>query len=67
MFSIWTESYIVYEGKKIYLETPYKKLKDIMKYSVEKEVELEVSGILFGKKKMFKKDKITEWGGAGIF
>lgn len=27
MYSIWTESYVVYDGKKIYLETPYSTLK----------------------------------------
>lgn len=27
MYSIWTESYVVYDGKKVYLETPYSTLK----------------------------------------
>lgn len=50
MYSIWTESYIVYDGKKVYLETSYSTLKKKMN-NKKKKIELEVSNIVFGKKK----------------
>lgn len=65
MFSIWTNSYIRYEGKKIFLETSYETLKKKMKSSA-KEIELTVSGVVFGKNRMFKKDKISDYGEAGL-
>ncbi len=65
MYSVWTRSYIRYNGKKVYLETPYEELKEKMS-DHNKEVEVEVSGIVFGKDGMFQKDKISEYGEAGL-
>lgn len=65
MYSIWTESYIVYDGKKVYLETSYSTLKKKMN-NKKKKIELEVSNIVFGKKKIFEKCRISEYGEAGL-
>lgn len=58
-------SYIVYNNKKIYLDTPYWELKDKMKNS-KKEIELRVYGFLGGNRRYFKKELISEWGEAGL-
>lgn len=65
MYSIWTESYIVYDGKKIYLETPYSTLKKKMN-NKKKKIELKISNIVFGKKRIFEKCRISEYGEAGL-
>lgn len=65
MLSIWTESYIVHNGKKIYLETNYSELKEKMK-NKDKTIELNVSGFLFGSTRVFKKTNISEFGESGI-
>lgn len=65
MLSIWTESYIRYEGKKIYLETDYKELKQKMN-DKSKIIEVTVSGLIFGTTRTFKKEYISEFGECGI-
>ncbi len=63
MYSIWTRSYIKCNGNKVYLETPYEELKEKMS-DHNKEIEVEVSGIMFSKCGMFQKEKISEYGEA---
>lgn len=65
MWNICTCSYIVYDGKKIYLDTSYYELKNKMKKR-DKEIELEVSGFLISHYRMFNKDKISEYGEFGF-
>ena len=62
---VFAYSYIVYNGQKIYLDTSYWMLKDLMRSS-KKEIELDVYGLLGGNRRFFKKELISEWGEAGL-
>ena len=58
-------SYIVYDGRKIYLDTPYWSLRDKMQSS-SKEIELRVYSLLGGNRRFFKKELLSEWGEYGL-
>ena len=62
---VFASSYIIYNGRKIYLDTSYWVLKDLMKSS-KKEIELCAYGLLGGNRRFFKKELIDEWGEAGL-
>lgn len=62
---VFAFSYIIYNGKKIYLDTPYYRLRDEMKSS-KKEIELCVYSLLGGNRRSFKKELISEYGECGL-
>lgn len=66
MYSIWTNSYVVINGKKIYLETSYSKLKRKMEDESDDIITLTRSGFVFGKKIKVPRSSIDWYGEAGI-
>lgn len=63
----WAESYVrLKDGRKIFLSTPYSKLKKSMTNN-KKFISITESGLLFGKKRKLNKSEILEYGKYSLF
>lgn len=63
----WAESYVrLKDGRKIFLSTPYSKLKKSMTNN-KKFISITESGLLFGKKSKLDKSEILEYGKYSLF
>lgn len=62
MKTSWSRTYIVYKGRKVYLDDTLWELKEKMSKSKNGEVKLNVSGILFDREKVFSVNDITYSG-----
>lgn len=58
----WSRTYIVYKGRKVYLDDTLWELKEKMSKSKNGKVKLNVSGILFDREKVFSVNDITYSG-----
>lgn len=63
----WAESYVrLNDGRKIFLSTPYSKLKKLME-NKEKIINVKRSGLLSSKKIQLNKSEILEYGKYSLF